>query len=115
MQEAGRTLDEIRRALGQMRHRRTTVRLVHEEPLLPRALPPSSVGISTRSTGGGKYEPDDIRFQTLYKLLSVSNSLSGRDRQLDEFPAVANPAHVAQVGRRYRVFINESQRRVALQ
>ena len=30
-----------------------------------RALPPLSFGISTSRTGGGKYEPDDIRFQTL--------------------------------------------------
>src|SRR5438552_9664961 len=38
MQEAGRTLDEIRRALGQTRHRRTTEPLVREEPPLPRSL-----------------------------------------------------------------------------
>jgi hypothetical protein len=28
-------------------------------------MPPLSFGISTSRTGGGKYEPDDIRFQTL--------------------------------------------------
>jgi hypothetical protein len=32
----------------------------------PRILvPPEAFGISTARTGGGKYVPDDIRFQTL--------------------------------------------------
>jgi len=32
----------------------------------PRILaPPEALGISTARTGGGKYVPDDIRFQTL--------------------------------------------------
>src|SRR5262249_27063166 len=39
-----------------------------------RVLPLSSFGISTSRTGGGKYEPDDIRFQILYRLLSRSCS-----------------------------------------
>jgi len=54
-------------------------------------------------------------FLVLRRNPSVSNSLSGRDRQLDELPAVGDPAHMAQVGRRYHVFINEGHRRVALQ
>jgi hypothetical protein len=28
-------------------------------------VPPEAFGISTARTGGGKYVPDDIRFQTL--------------------------------------------------
>ena len=31
-------------------------------------MPPDALGISTARTGGGKYVPDDIRFQTLYRL-----------------------------------------------
>ncbi len=39
---------------------------VRVEHWMPRGrLPPLSFGISTSFTGGGKYEPDDIRFQTL--------------------------------------------------
>src|ERR1700735_5643377 len=35
----------------------------------PRILvPPEAFGISTARTGGGKYVPDDIRFQTLQRL-----------------------------------------------
>src|SRR6266568_687879 len=45
---------------------------------IPRILvpPPCGFGISTARTGGGKYVPDDIRFQIRYKLFfrSVSNS-----------------------------------------
>src|SRR5579859_537610 len=41
----------------------------------PRILvPPEDFGISTALTGGGKYVPDDIRFQILYKLLPRSFS-----------------------------------------
>src|SRR5208283_4285455 len=32
-------------------------------------VPPFAFGISTCFTGGGKYEPDDIRFHSLYKFL----------------------------------------------
>src|SRR5262245_54240904 len=35
-----------------------------------RRVPPLSFSISTRRTGGGKYDPDDVRFQTLYRLPS---------------------------------------------
>jgi hypothetical protein len=35
--------------------------------------------------------------------LSVSNSLSGRDRQLNEAPAVGDPTHAVQIGRGHRV------------
>src|SRR5215469_17753815 len=37
-------------------------------------VPPEDLGISTARTGGGKYVPDDIRFQILYKLLPRSFS-----------------------------------------
>jgi hypothetical protein len=47
-------------------------------------MPPVALGISTCLTGGGKYDPDDIRFHSLYKFRdrSCSNLLSahlGRD------------------------------------
>src|SRR6478735_3285819 len=46
----------------------------------PRILvpPPWAFSISTARTGGGKYDPDDIRFQILYRLFfrSFSNSAS---------------------------------------
>ena len=47
--------------------------------------------------------------------LSVSNSLSGGDRELDEVPAVGDPTHLAQIGRGHRVSTGERQRRVAIQ
>src|SRR3984893_10450404 len=37
-------------------------------------IPPLAFGISTRRTGGAKYDPDDIRFQTLKRLLFRSFS-----------------------------------------
>src|SRR5215472_10734677 len=42
-------------------------------------VPPPAFGISTAITGGGKYDPDDIRFQTLYRLSYRSFSKSARD------------------------------------
>jgi hypothetical protein len=47
----------------------------HPKVLVP---PPWGLGISTAFTGGGKYDPDDIRFQILYRLFfrSLSNSSS---------------------------------------
>ena len=47
--------------------------------------------------------------------LSVSNSLSGGDRELDEVPAVGDPTHMVQIGTGDRVSAGEGQRRVALQ
>ena|SRR5438477_4810119 len=39
----------------------------------PRVLvPPEDFGISTARTGGGKYVPEDIRFQILYRLFPRS-------------------------------------------
>ena len=35
----------------------------------------------------------------LKPIVSVSNSLSGGNRELDEVPAVRDPTHAAQVGR----------------
>ena len=45
----------------------------------------------------------------------VSNSWSGGDGELDEVPAVGDPAHIVQIGRDHRVLTGEGQRRVALQ
>src|SRR5260370_15311307 len=40
---------------------------------IPRILvPPEDFGISPARTGGGKYVPDDIRFQILYRLFPRS-------------------------------------------
>jgi hypothetical protein len=47
--------------------------------------------------------------------LYVSNSLSGRDWELDKAPAVGHPTHIIQIGTGYRVSTGEGQRRVALQ
>ena len=51
------------------------------------APPPCGFGISTASTGGGKYLPDDIRFQILYSLFfrSFSNS------SIETHPLPAHP------------------------
>jgi hypothetical protein len=68
-----------------------------------------------QASGIDAFHPAEERRPLRRDVESVSNSLSGRDRQLDELPAVGDPAHMAQVGRRYRVFINEGQRRVAVQ
>ena len=41
--------------------------------------PPCGFGISTARTGGGKYVPEDIRFQILYRLFFRSASKSAID------------------------------------
>src|SRR5512133_150402 len=41
--------------------------------------PPCGFGISTARTGGGKYVPEDIRFQILYRLFFRSASKSSMD------------------------------------
>src|SRR5258708_13989916 len=43
-----------------------------------RTPPPCAFGISTPLTGGGKYDPDDIRFQILYRLFFTSFSNPAR-------------------------------------
>ena len=45
----------------------------------------------------------------------VSNSLSGGDWELDEVPAMGDPAHMVQISRDHRVPTGEAQRRVAVQ
>ena len=47
--------------------------------------------------------------------LSVSNSLSGGDGELDEIPAMGHPAHMIQVGGARHVSTRGGQRRLALQ
>ena len=47
--------------------------------------------------------------------LSVSNSLSGGDRELDQASAVGDPTPMVEIGRGQRVSTGEGQRRVALQ
>ena len=48
----------------------------HPKTLTP--LPPA-LGISTAFTGGGKYDPDDIRFQILYRFRSRFSSNAAID------------------------------------
>src|SRR6266478_2398757 len=45
-------------------------------------VPPFAFGISTCFTGGGKYEPDDIRFHSLYRFLDRSCSNIARASSL---------------------------------
>ena len=45
----------------------------------------------------------------------VSNSLSGGDRQLDEAPAVREPAQAVEIGRDHRMPSGKRQRRVSVQ
>ena len=47
--------------------------------------------------------------------LYVSNSLSGRHRELDQVPAVGDPTHIIEFGPGHCVPAGEGQRRVALQ
>ena len=47
--------------------------------------------------------------------LSVSNSWSGGDGELDEVPTVGDPTHVVQIGQDCRLATGEGQRRVTLQ
>ena len=47
---------------------------------IPRILtPPDAFGISTAFTGGGKYDPDDIRFHSRYRLFLRSCSNCSTD------------------------------------
>ena len=51
--------------------RAATVWATRSDTLACPGFSPSSafgLGISTAGTGGGKYDPDDIRFQSLYRL-----------------------------------------------
>ena len=49
------------------------------------------------------------------KILSVSNSLSGRHWELDQVPAVGDLTDIVQLGTGHHVSAGEGQRRVALQ
>jgi hypothetical protein len=44
-------------------------------------------GISTRRTGGAKYDPDDIRFQTLKRFLFSSFSKAARNADIIRYKA----------------------------
>ena len=59
--------------------------------------------------------PDYVSLSYRTPIVSVSNSLSGRDWELDEVPAVRDPTHVAQIGRGHGVSTGKGQRCVALQ
>ena len=66
----------------------------------------------------GRVDRHDTQFpkhSVRRELLSVSNSLSGGNRELDEIPAVGHPAHRAQIDRGDGVSSGEGQRRVAVQ
>jgi putative transposase len=51
----------------------------------------------------------------IYGNVSVSNSLSGGDRELDKVAAVGDPTHMAQIGRGHRVSTGEGQRGAGVQ
>lgn len=61
----------------------------------------------------GRLSEEEVRRRNL--TLSVSNSLSGGDRELDEIPAMGDPAHMMQVGGARHGSTREGQRRLALQ
>jgi hypothetical protein len=55
---------------------------------IPRGrIPPLAFGISTRRTGGAKYDPDDIRFQTLKRFLFSSFSKAARNADIIRYKA----------------------------
>ena len=68
------------------------------------------MGIGRRATICTRREARSIT-----NTVSVSNSLSGRDWELDQVPAVGDPTHMVQIGKGHRVSTGEGQRRVALQ
>ena len=51
----------------------------------------------------------------IVEIMSVSNSLSGGNRELHEVPAVRSPIDVVQIGGGHRAFTAKRERRVALQ
>ena len=59
--------------------------------------------------------PSQSLIRDMLRNLSVSNSSSGCDGELDQVPAMGDPTHMVQIGRGYRRSIAEGQRRVALQ
>lgn len=61
----------------------------------------------------GRLSEEEVRRRNL--TLSVSNSLSGGDGELDEIPAMGDPTHMIQVGGARHVSTREGQRRLALQ
>ena len=80
--------------------------------------PPSSHGIGAAFGCSGPGRADIALAARRYHSMSgvsVSNSLSGGDWELDEVSAMGDPAHVAQIGNGLRVSTDESRRRVSLQ
>ena len=55
-----------------------------------------------------------IDLRSEYVMLSVSNSWSGGDGELDEIPAMGDPAHMIQIGGDRHVSTREGQQRLAL-
>ena len=68
-----------------------------------------------KRSGGGQSPALSTTCSNTPRCLSVSNSLSGGDWELDEVSAVGDPAHVAQIGKGPRVSTDERRRRVSLQ
>ena len=70
---------------------------------------------SGRRGGQRRYSDLAIKTALTLRLLSVSNSLSGRHWELDQVPAVGDPTDIVQFGTGHHVAAGEGQRRVALQ
>jgi len=56
-----------------------------------------------------------VRGERALQRLSISNSLSGSDRELNKAPAVGDPTHPVQRGGSARASTGERQRRMAVQ
>ena len=61
------------------------------------------------------HESSRTRTMPTDRILSVSNSLSGRHWELDQVPAVGDLTDIVQLGTGHHVSAGEGQRRVALQ
>ena len=70
-----------------------------------------------RFVGAVGVTDEDLRVLSIIvsRRVSVSNSLSGGNRELDEVSAVRDPTHLTQISRAHRVATGERQRRVTLQ
>ena len=74
-----------------------------------------ALAITAGVTKGRRMRVDTTVVETHIHYLWVSKSLSGGSRGLDEVPAVGDPPHMVQIGRRHRMSAGEGQWRVTVQ